>query len=145
LGKTEQEAGMQGAVVLCIDDDLDGLLERKWLLERNGYNVLISTSSRQGLKLLKAHAIDAVILGSRVTDVGAEAVTARMRRLKPRVPLIMVAAGEPPREEAARQVDVVFSSSEPPHKLVDVVQESVASQTPFFSRWLLQWKRRTKA
>ena len=36
---------MRKPVVLCVDDELNGLIGREALLKQKGYNVLISTST----------------------------------------------------------------------------------------------------
>jgi CheY-like chemotaxis protein len=43
---------MRKPVVLCVDDEVKGLIGREALLKQKGYDVLISTSPQEALKLL---------------------------------------------------------------------------------------------
>jgi CheY-like chemotaxis protein len=61
-------------VVLCVDDDLDGLIGREALLRQNGYNVLISTSPREGLRLFSSCHIDAVVLDYAMPEMCGDAL-----------------------------------------------------------------------
>ena len=49
-------------LVLCVDDNLPGLLTRKALLEAKGFRVLTAQSGGVGLEIASREPIDAVIL-----------------------------------------------------------------------------------
>jgi len=53
------------ATILCIDDHWNGLIGRKMLLEKEGYEVLEAMDGKEGLKLFLSHAVDAVVLERR--------------------------------------------------------------------------------
>ena len=48
--------------ILCIDDHWNGLIGRKMLLEKNGYEVLQASGGDEGLKLFRSNTVDAVVL-----------------------------------------------------------------------------------
>ncbi len=132
---------MRNATVLCIENRIDGLLHRKALLEESGYNVLISTSPRHGLQLLQILAVDAVIVDSCLTEVDGGELTSRIKQLKPHIPLIVLAPGEPLPDDVPLHADVVCFPSDPARKLLDAVRDSLGSRA-FFLRWLQAWKNR---
>ncbi len=132
---------MRNATVLCIENRVDGLLHRKSLLEESGYNVLISTSPRHGLQLLQTLAVDAVIVDSCLPEIDGGELSSRIKQLKPHIPLIVLAPGEPVPHDSLPHADVVCFPSDPAHKLVDAVRESLGSRA-FFLRWLEAWKSR---
>lgn len=51
----EQVMSRAKATILCIDDHWNGLIGRKMLLEKSGYQVLEATGGREGLKLFLSH------------------------------------------------------------------------------------------
>src|SRR5256885_9840818 len=48
--------------ILCIDDHWNGLIGRKMLLEKHGYEVLEATGGDEGLKLFLSRSVDAVVI-----------------------------------------------------------------------------------
>jgi len=84
---------MPGATsVLCIDDEQPGLLIRKTLIESAGYRVLAASSGREGIRLFESEPVDAVVLDYWMTDMNVLAVARELKRLKPKVPIIMLTA-----------------------------------------------------
>ena len=65
--------------VLCIDDDGTGLSLRKMMLEEEGYYVFTANSGEEGLALLDAQRIDAVILDYRMPEMNGGEVARRIR------------------------------------------------------------------
>ena len=136
---------MRKPTILCVDDEVNGLVGREALLRLQGYDVVVTTSGRQSLNLLEEVDVDAVILDYRMPEMMGDVVAARMKRLKPEVPIMMLSAqdGLPP--AALRGTDTFLSKSVPPAQFVDAVNELVANRSPFFHRWLHNWKRRLSA
>jgi DNA-binding response OmpR family regulator len=76
--------------LLCIDDD-DSLLEyEKSFLEISGYAVVTAHSGREGLELASLHSFDLVIVDYCMTEMNGLEFAIAMRRLWPRVPIIML-------------------------------------------------------
>lgn len=80
------------AKVLCVDDDLSGLVIRAMVLEKYGYEVLTATDGEQALKLFHNAEIDAVLIDYYMPMVDGAYVARAMRRLKPQVPIVMISA-----------------------------------------------------
>ena len=85
-------AKLQGAVLLCIDDDEDVLECEKSFLESFGYTVLTAASGSQGLELASLHLVDVVIVDYLMPEMNGQEVAMKMRRLMPEVPIIMLSA-----------------------------------------------------
>lgn len=133
---------MRHPVVLCVDDEVEGLIGREALLKQNGCAVLISTSPFEALRLLKSCHIDAVILDFQMPEMRGDMVASRMKRLKPEVPIMLLSGHDSLPEEVLDHVDKCFSKREPPRKFLAAVQVMLADQDSFFSKWLRDWKRK---
>ena len=75
--------------ILCIDDEVNVLTGREFLLRRHGFNVLITPSGREGPDLLETKAVDAVVVDYRMPEMMGDKVAAQMKRLKREVPLLL--------------------------------------------------------
>ena len=78
--------------ILCIDDDSDALSYHKALLERRGYDVLIAASAREGLRLAAVCPIAAVVVDYHMPEMNGHEVATEIKRIRPRVPIVMVSS-----------------------------------------------------
>jgi len=78
--------------ILCIDDEQPGLSLRKALLESAGYSVLAASSGREGIRLFESEPVDAVILDYWMAGMNGLAVAREIKRLRPKVPIIILSA-----------------------------------------------------
>jgi len=136
---------MRKPTILCVDDEVNVLTGREFLLRQHGYDVVVTTSGRESLDLLEAVDVDAVILDYRMPEMMGDAVAARMKQLKPEVPIMLLSAQDRVPAAALRSADTFLSKSVPPDEFVDAVHDMVASGSPFFGRWLQSWKQRLSA
>ncbi len=136
---------MRKPTILCVDDELNGLAGREYLLRQHGYDVVVTTSGHEGLELLQSAAVDAVILDYRMPEMMGDVVAARMKQLKPEVPIMLLSALDRIPPAALRWTDTSLSKNVPPEQFVDAVDDLVAARSPFFYRWLQSWKRRLSA
>jgi CheY-like chemotaxis protein len=86
------ELPQDGQVVLCVDDEVVGLQVRKLILERSGYTVLTAHDGPTGLTVFNDHAIDAVVLDYAMPGMHGGEVAAKMREIKPHVPILLLSA-----------------------------------------------------
>jgi CheY-like chemotaxis protein len=128
-----------------VDDELNGLTGREFLLRQHGYDVVVTTSGHESLELLQSAAVDAVILDYRMPEMMGDVVAARMKQLKPEVPIMLLSALDRIPPAALRWTDTFLSKDVPPKQFVEAVDDLVAARSPFFSRWLQDWKRRLSA
>src|SRR6266571_2678679 len=98
----------------CIDDHQPGVRARKLILEAAGYRVLTANSGTIGLRLLRRHRVHFVVLDYRMPQMDGEAVAREIRRIDPRIPVIMLSGQINLPHEALSAVDVFVSKGEPP-------------------------------
>jgi response regulator RpfG family c-di-GMP phosphodiesterase len=133
------------ATILCIDDHWGGLIGRKMLLEKSGYEVLEATGGDEGLKLFLSHTVDAVLVDYQMPGTDGAVIAAKMKRLKANVPIMLLSAYGPLPKRKLRSVDTFLSKSQPANILLSRLHELVDGRTkPFFHRWLDQWKSRNQ-
>ena len=97
---------MRNPVVLCLDDDLDGLIGREALLKQKGYDVLISTSPGEALELFASCHVDAVVLDYQMPEMCGDVVASRMKQVKPDIPIMLLSGHDALSEEMLDQVDI---------------------------------------
>ena len=100
--------------VLCIDDEPSLLQLEKRFLESHGYKVLTAPNGRQGLDILSASAVDAVVLDYVMPEMDGFAVALEIRRILP-------------------EVDIIIHSGTPlqvPNRLVEIADRLVPKGEP---------------
>ncbi len=104
---------MSAPLLLCVDDEINGLQLRKIILETSGYRVLTAASGADGLKLFEEHPVELVVLDFLMPEMKGDEVADRMRQLKPRVPIIMLSAyyDLPPRVDLLVEARIVKGES----------------------------------
>jgi CheY-like chemotaxis protein len=96
---------LQGAVLLCIDDNQDVLECERAFLETFGYTVLTAPSGSKGLELASIHSVDVVIVDYFMPEMNGQEFAIEMRRLKPQAPIIMLSGAVDVPEQALKLVD----------------------------------------
>ena len=89
--------------VLLVEDDEDTLFAMDKLLTREGYLVLTAESGHDAIGMLEQplSPIDVVLLDVHLPDVEGTALGARMRELKPALPIVVCTGEAEPEEVAA--------------------------------------------
>lgn len=133
------------ATILCIEDQWKGLLARKMLLEKNGYEVLEASGVDEGLKLFLSRNVDAVVLDYQLPGMNSDLVAEKMKRINSSVPIMLLSAYGPLPKNKLRSVDSFLTKSQPPSILLSKLEDLLDDQhKPFFARWLGQWKNRNQ-
>jgi len=131
--------------ILCIDDHWNGLIGRKMLLEKHGYEVLEATGGDEGLKLFLSRSVDAVVLDYQMPGMNGDVVATKMKRVKSHVPIMLLSDYGPLPDSKLEAVDVFLSKSEPPKVLLSKLQHLLKRRPrPFFNRWFDTWRSRTE-
>jgi CheY-like chemotaxis protein len=99
-------------LVLCVDDELVGLRVRKILLERAGYRVLTALDGAAGLDIFANEPVEAVILDYSMPGMHGGEVAARMRQVKPEVPILLLSAYIGLPAEVTSLVDLYMTKGE---------------------------------
>jgi CheY-like chemotaxis protein len=107
--------------ILLVDDNRDGLLVRRSLLEEVGYRVVIATNGEEGLKLFQSSPFDVVVTDYRMPRMDGGELIQRIRQLQPHARIILLSGFVDPLglTEQGTGADVVIakSSHEPAHLL----------------------------
>jgi CheY-like chemotaxis protein len=92
-------------MILCVDDEPNGLRIRKMLLQTQGYEVLTAECGQDGLELFDANPVQAVVVDYAMPDMNGGEVAAEMKRRKPAVKILMLSAYVDLPEDALKWVD----------------------------------------
>jgi CheY-like chemotaxis protein len=114
---------LQGAVLLCIDDDEDVLECEKSFLESFGYTVLTAASGSKGLELASMHLVDVVIVDYLMPEMNGQEVAMKMRRLMPEVPIIMLSATIDVPEQILNLVDAFIAKDSLASQLLPMIAQ----------------------
>jgi CheY-like chemotaxis protein len=112
---------MKRPLILCIDDEWNGLEGRKMLLEETGCKVLTSTSGLEALQLFASHPVDLVLLDYHMPQMNGDAVARRMKASQPDIPIVLLSADDELPENVLELVDEFVSKSESPANLLQIV------------------------
>ncbi len=132
------------ATILCIDDHWNGLIGRKMLLEKSGYQVIEASGGDEGLKLFRTRPVDAVVLDYQMPGMNGDVVAAKMKRINSQVPIMLLSAYGPLPKHKLSSVDSFLSKSQPPTILLATLRDMLGHSKPFFLRWLDHWKSRNQ-
>lgn len=80
-----------GSVILCIDYQATTLALRKLVLRKAGYRVL-TAAAREALEIFRGNHVDVVLMEHGVRQPDGSALVAKMKMLKPEVPLAIYSA-----------------------------------------------------
>lgn len=123
--------------ILLVDDNRDGLLVRRSLLEEVGYRVQIAIDGEEGLKLFEACPFDVVVTDYRMPRMNGTELIQRIRHLRPNAAIILLSGFVEPlglsEQETGADVVIAKSSREPVHLLSSVkrlVNRAAARKPP---------------
>ncbi|HEY3930071.1 MAG TPA: response regulator [Candidatus Koribacter sp.] len=111
--------------VLCVDDDLNGLVIRAMVLEKYGYEVVTATDGEQALKLFRDGHFDAVLIDYYMPMVDGAYVARAMRYLKPAVPIVMISGAVALPESALADTDGFVAKGTSPNEVTDVIDRVI--------------------
>jgi CheY-like chemotaxis protein len=107
--------------ILLVDDNRDGLLVRRSLLEEVGYRVQIASNGEEGLKLFEASPFDVVVTDYRMPRMNGAELIQRIRQLNPNSRIILLSGFMDPlgltEEGTGADIVIAKSSHEPVHLL----------------------------
>jgi CheY-like chemotaxis protein len=108
--------------LLCIDDERSVLTVRKMVLEARGYRVFLAESGHEGLKVLEKETVHAVILDYRMPEMNGDEVAARIRAMRPKLPIIMLSAYVDLTSDQLKDVDAYITKGESPEVLLRALE-----------------------
>lgn len=114
--------GSATGLILCIDDEIIGLKVRRILLERAGYAVMSAHSGMEGVEIFSREPIEAVVLDYAMPGMNGAEVAARLRQIKPAVPILLLSAYVGLPSEVTSLVDVYMTKGEGAPTLLNKLQ-----------------------
>ncbi|HJZ98254.1 MAG TPA: response regulator [Candidatus Solibacter sp.] len=118
--------------ILIVDDNRDGLLVRRALLEEVGYQVTSALGGEEGLKVFEAHRFDVVVTDFKMPRMNGIELIQRMRVLNPNVRVVLLSGFVAPLglTEDNTGADIVMAkSSHEAQQLVRAVKRLVTNRT----------------
>ena len=111
-------------IVLCVDDNADGLAVRKALLEAKGYETFTASDGPTGIALAEKHSFDLVVLDYQMPGMNGEEVALALKTRHPHLPIILLSGftGQLP-ERLLQLVDAFVAKSESPAVLLSKVEQ----------------------
>jgi len=82
---------MNGMKILCVEDQPECMATLTCMLEGIGYEVMAATSGRQAVDLMTQQAIDGVLLEYDLPDATGTDLRARLKKIHPDVPMLILA------------------------------------------------------
>lgn len=116
---------VSNAKILLIDDNRDGLLVRRSLLEELGYRVEITGTGEDALKMLTAARFDLVVTDYKMPRMNGTELIARIRKVDPDARVILLSGFVDPlalTEESTGADSVIAKSAREPAHLLRAVK-----------------------
>jgi CheY-like chemotaxis protein len=105
--------------ILLVDDNPDGLLVRRTVLEELGYAVAVAINGDEGLKLFQSANFDVVVTDYRMPRMNGAELIQRIRIINPNARIILLSGFVDPlgltEENTGADVVIPKSSNEPAH------------------------------
>jgi CheY-like chemotaxis protein len=111
--------------LLCIHRDPAQLS----LLQEHGYELLTATNGHEGLQLFMSQPVDAIVLDYQLGLLDGGVVAAEIKRVKPQIPIVMLAEYMDIPVAALNSVDAVVAKSDLASSLLETVH-SVLNNKP---------------
>jgi response regulator RpfG family c-di-GMP phosphodiesterase len=99
--------------LLCIHRDPSQLS----LLQENGYELVTAARGSEGLRLLMTRPVDAIVLEHHLGLLDGAVVAAEIKKVKPQIPIVMLADDLELPEGTLKSVDALVTRSDGPHFL----------------------------
>jgi CheY-like chemotaxis protein len=114
-------AAEKTAKILLIDDNRNGLLARKMVLEEQGYCTTIASSPEDGLHQFRTESFDLVVTDYRMPKMNGKQVIDEIRKERPGVPVVLISGMVDPlglnEENTGADAVVAKSNNEVSHLL----------------------------
>ncbi len=104
---------MASSTLLCIHRDPAQLT----VLQENGYELVTATNGSEGLRLLMSRPVDAIVLEYHLGLLDGAVVAAEIRKVKPQIPIVMLAEHLELPDGALKCVNAVVTKSDGAHFL----------------------------
>ena len=114
-------ARRQDKTVLCIDDEQVALSGWCLYLQTKGYKVVGTASAEEGMQMFAVQPIDLVVLDYSMPDLNGSRVSEVMKRIKPKVPIILFTGSVGVPDDIRRTVDGHILKGGEPAELLEKI------------------------
>ncbi len=112
------------STLLCIHRDPSQLSQ----LEQLGYDLVTATNGRDGLRLFMSRAVDAIVLDYHLGLLDGGTVAAEIKRIKPEMPIVMLASGLELPVSALSWVDALVPKTDGPDVLLATIRSVLGAK-----------------
>ncbi len=108
------------AAILCVDDSQNMLLICRTILEASGYEVFTASNGKEGLEMLRQHAIDAAVIDNHMPGMTGTELAQEIKRAYKNLPILMFSdsAVEPMSLES---IDLFLNKKNGPSAMRDAI------------------------
>ncbi len=124
---------LANATILLIDDNKDGLMVRRSLLEELGYRVQISANAEEALKLVAVSRFDLIVTDYKMPRMSGTELIERIRKVHPEARVILLSGFVEPlglNEQNTGADSVILKSVHEPAHLVRTIKRLLNRPTP---------------
>jgi CheY-like chemotaxis protein len=116
---------LTGKTVMLIDSSDADLAKLRAFFEEKGNVVLSVSSGATALELFRVKDVDAVVMDYSFPDMTAERIATEIKKLKPRLPIVLYATDLPSvPPNALGLVDTFLGKNQPPEQLVPLLERA---------------------
>ena len=90
-------------------------------MQSQGYCVMTAAKPQEGLEIFATKDVDAVILDYAMPDLNGEAVAVTMKKMKPKVPIVMFTGVSAINKETHQHIDALVAKGCPPNVLLKTI------------------------
>src|SRR5260370_41147790 len=90
MGTSPSQRAPSSALILLVDDNPDGVVARRSVLEELGYNVVSASSGYDALQTIEQQKFDLVITDYKMSPINGLEFIATLRQRGFRIPIILV-------------------------------------------------------
>jgi CheY-like chemotaxis protein len=126
----ERSAMRKRPLILCVDDEWNGLEGRKMLFEERGYQVLVTSNGAEALQLFASHPVDLVLLDYHMPEMNGDVLAERMKARRPELPIAILSADVGLPANALKSLEAFISKSESPANLLLIVEHLLEARFP---------------
>jgi CheY-like chemotaxis protein len=112
-------------VILCLDDDVNGLAARTALLSLAGFEVLSASDPDEALDLLKSHKVDLIISDHFLKAMTGTELSKTFKTLRPTIP-ILILSGSIRRPAELGSADDFMYKTDGPRALIEIAHRMIA-------------------
>lgn len=108
----------ENSTLLCIHPDPAQLS----LLEQSGYELITANNGSDGLRLFLSQPVDAIVFDYQLCASDGSALAAEIKRIKPQLPIVMLADNVELPDDALKFVNALVAKSDGPDFLLATVR-----------------------